>query len=428
MSTPDATQSTTPAAAHPTPPSPAQPSPAQPSPVPPSASGVAAIVARHPVGVALALLAAALALCLLGYLALAVPGSWFPSAASRTWAATEFALTRGVGVIHDGELVVQAPDATGTVLVTLNTDFRSSDYRAIAWIATGVPDDADVRLLWRTDYAPAKLNSAPVAIAAGRLRPLTLAGDPAWVGRITGLALSVRGALAQPVRLRGVAAKPLGAPEILGDRYREWTAFEGWSGTSITLVTGGADIQNLPLPALLAAAMALAALVAFVALRGRARAAFPMLAASMFVAAWLLLDARWTWDLVRQVRDTGERYAGKDWRERHLAAEDGSLFAFVDKAKAKLPATPARVFVAADAHYFRNRGAYHLYPHNVWFDPYANTFPPANVLRPGDYVVVYQRRGMQFDPGARRLRWDGGPPLDAELLLAESGGALFRIR
>lgn len=413
---------------------PSSPAPRSPEPSSPpgvaigAATGVGAIAARHPIGVALTLFAAALAACLLGYLALAVPGSWFPGTATRTWAATDLALTRGAGAVRNGDLFIQSPDATGTVLVALNTDFRSRDYRAIAWIAADVPEDADVRLLWRTDYAPTRLNSAPVEIAAGRLRPLTLAGDPAWVGRVSGLALSVRGALPQPIRIRSVVAKPLGAAEVLGDRFREWTGFEGWSGASITSVTGGADLQSLPLPALLFAAIALASSVGFVAMRGRARAALPLLFASMFVAAWMLLDVRWTWDLVRQVRETGERYAGKDWRERHLAAEDGPLFAFVDKAKAKLPATPARVFVAADAQYFRSRGAYHLYPHNVWFDPYANKLPPANVLRPGDYVAAYQRRGMQFDPGAQRLRWDGGPPVDAELLLAESGGALFRIR
>lgn len=386
------------------------------------------LVDRHPIGVALALLGAALAACMLGYLSLAVPGPWFPGAAPRAWSVAELSLSRGAGGIRDGELVIHAPDATGTTLVTLNTDFRSSDYRAIAWVAVDIPDDADVRLLWRTDYAPARLNSSPVAVAAGRLRPLVVAGDPEWVGRITGLALTIRGAIAQPIRIRGVAARPLGAPELLADRFREWTAPEGWSGASINSVTGGADIQNLPLPALLAAAVAMAALLAFVVTRGAARSRLPLLVATSFIVAWMLLDARWAWDLARQARDTGQRYAGKDWRERHLAAEDGPLFAFIEKVRTQLPATPARVFVAADAHYFRSRGAYHLYPHNVYFDPYANTFPPGARLRPGDYVVVYQRRGMQFDPGAKRLRWDGGAPVAADMLLAEGGGALFRIR
>jgi hypothetical protein len=84
--------------------------------------------------------------------------------------------------------------------------------------------------------------------------------------------------------------------------------------------------------------------------------------------------------------------------------------------------------MVADAHYYRGRGAYHLYPHNVHFDPNQNVIPPSSMMRPGDYFVVYQRQGVQFDPGAQLLRWDGGTPVAAELLLSEPGAALFRIR
>ena len=42
-------------------------------------------------------------------------------------------------------------------------------------------------------------------------------------------------------------------------------------------------------------------------------------------------------------------------------------------------------------------------------------------------MVVYQRRGVQYDAAAKSLRWEGGPPIAAELLFAESGAALFRI-
>ena len=84
--------------------------------------------------------------------------------------------------------------------------------------------------------------------------------------------------------------------------------------------------------------------------------------------------------------------------------------------------------MAADATYFRGRGAYHLYPHDVLFEPYVNAMPPRARLRPGDYLVVYQRRGVQYDPGAQHLRWDGGEPISAELIVSEPGAALFRIR
>jgi hypothetical protein len=63
----------------------------------------------------------------------------------------------------------------------------------------------------------------------------------------------------------------------------------------------------------------------------------------------------------------------------------------------------------------------------VFYDPTGNTMPPASAVRAGDFMVVYHRKGVQYDAALQRLRWDGGPPLAAELLLTQSGGALFRI-
>jgi hypothetical protein len=383
----------------------------------------------HPYREALGFLAAALVLCVLGYLAVAVPGPWFPAASPIGFTADRLQLARGAGGLQSGELVVTAADATGTTLVTLNTDFRSSDHRAIAWSASGLTAQTTAWLIWRTDYAPAKLNSVPLTVASGQLLPALLAADPDWVGRITGLALTLRGPLPQPVRIRGVAAKPMGAIELTRDRVREWLAFEGFTGASINGVTGGADVQDLPLPVLLATAVAVAALAWFGLARARRRLpALPAVLAILFVAAWLAQDARWSWDLARQALKSARLYAGKDLRARHLAAEDGALYAFIEDVRAKLPSTPARVYVVADEQYFRARGAYHLYPHNVHFEPYRNTIPARSRLRPGDYFVVYRRRGVQFDPDAQRLRWDGGEPVAAELLLSEPGAALFRIR
>jgi hypothetical protein len=99
----------------------------------------------------------------------------------------------------------------------------------------------------------------------------------------------------------------------------------------------------------------------------------------------------------------------------------------MEKVRAKLPVTPARVIVVADLEYLRGRGAYHLYPHNVYFDPRRNTMPAATALKAGDYLVVFQRRGVQYDPEHKRLRWDGGEPVTAEILEVGPGAALFRI-
>jgi hypothetical protein len=58
-------------------------------------------------------------------------------------------------------------------------------------------------------------------------------------------ALAIQGPLSETVRIRGVIAKPMGALELLVDRFREWTAFEGWSGTSINTLSGGAGNDTI---------------------------------------------------------------------------------------------------------------------------------------------------------------------------------------
>ena len=392
-------------------------------------SGAASAPVRGPLRTALLLFAAAIALCLLGYLMLSVPASWFPAATPKALFARDLAITRGEGNRVVDDLVVTATDATGTAVVSANTDFHSADYPVVAWVAIDLADNADVRLLWRSDYASAKLNTVQLTVVSGRLLPVALARNPAWVGRIKGLALLIRGPLQQPVRIQGVLIKPMGALELMKDRAREWVAFEGWSGTSINAVAGGADLQDLPLPTLLAVAfvLAIAAWYGYGRWRGSVTA-LPIVIAALFVLSWGILDARWMFNLERQVVKTAAQYEGKDWHEQALAAEDGPLYAFIERARAKMPATPVRVFMVADAHYFRGRGAYHLYPHNVYYDPWQNTMPPSSMMRPGDFLVVYYRRGVQYDPAQQLLRWQGNAPIAADALLVEPGAALFRIR
>jgi hypothetical protein len=381
--------------------------------------------------VALGTLAAAAIVCLVGYLALAAPGAWIGGAAPMQWTASELALKRGTGELTHDRLVLTAPDPARTILVSVPTSLRSRDYLLIAWDVVGIPEGVEATLLWRNDYQPGRVFARSLAVESGRIAPLMVAREPNWIGRIDGLALLLRGPFTEPIIVRGAVAKPMTPTQVLADRAREWLAFEPWSGASINNLVGGADTQNLPLPVLVAAVAAIAALAYAALARWRLRALGPSLGvvvAAFFVGAWFIVDARWEWDLLRQANITRVQYAGKSWRDRHLAAEDGPLFAFIEKVRAKLPAPPARVFLVADTHYFRGRGAYHLYPYNVYIDPWSDTMPPPSALRPGDYFVVYHRKGVEYDAAKQLLRWDGLTPVAAELLFTDSGAALFRIR
>jgi hypothetical protein len=384
-----------------------------------------------PVKHTLLALAAAGSVVLLVYLAFAVPAGWFPSSPVKQWNVRDLALPRGTGGVVNNEFVVTGADATGQVYIAVITDLRARDYATIAWNARSVPANADVHFVWRTDYAPNKIFSRPVSVEAGQLLPVVVANDAGWLGRVTGIGLAIRGGLPQPIVISGVAAKPGGAVGVLRDRVGEWLAFEGWSGTSINTITGGDDVQPLSLPLFLALSIALAA-AATVAWRhfhpARRDASLAVAIAIMFVTSWFVLDARWTWNLARQARATVAQYGGKDWHGKHLAAEDGALFEFVEKARAELPAAPARVFVASEAAYSRERAAFHLYPHNVYANPQSNDLPSPDRIKLGDWMLVYQRRGVQFDPAAGKLRWDDGAPVSAQMKLRGEGAALFLIQ
>ena len=374
--------------------------------------------------------AASLLLLLAGYAAVNVPVAWFPEARIVQFPATDLNVTRGTASRTSRELLITATDENNTAVISLTASIRASDYAAIGWIAANVPDDADARLLWRSDYSPQKLNYRTIRVVSGRLQPTVVANDPGWIGHITGLALIIRAPLTQPIQIAGLEAKPMGAFEILRDRLGEWSALEGWTGTSINTVTGGADVQGLPLPLLIAAAIALGAglVIAWGAATHRGATPLPLLIAVLFIFGYAILDARWAANLSRQVAITQEQYGWKSWRDKHLAAPDGPLFAFIEKVRTYIPDDASRVFVASDANFFRGRAAYHLYPHNVYTDTFRNMLPAPSLFRPGDWIVVYQRHGVQYDAGTRQLRWDGQAPITADVKLVDAGAALFQVR
>jgi len=382
-------------------------------------------------GFAAAVLALAVTLLFVGYLMLAAPGKWFPDAKEITWSAADLALSRGSGKLGKNEWALSAPEATGTALLSVTTNFAARDFPVIAWNVDDLPETASAQLLWRTDYEPEKLQGVVLTMNAGHLLPVTMSGNSGWIGHVTGIALLIHGVSLSSVHIHGAAAKPSGIVEIARDRLREWTTFEGWTGASINTVVGGAESQDLPLPLLLAASVAITACGVWLYSRRRSERYPVTLAATiagLVIVAWAVLDARWVSNLARQVEVTRERYAGKSWREKHLAAEDGALFKFIESARAVLPPTPVRVFVAADADYFRDRAAYHLYPQNVMYDPYYDRLPLPAQLHRGDWLLVYRRRSVQYDPSQQRLRWDGNEPVTATLKLVQEGGALFEIQ
>ena len=150
--------------------------------------------------------------------------------------------------------------------------------------------------------------------------------------------------------------------------------------------------------------------------------------AAIVVVGWVVLDVRWLWSRVEQTQVTAEAFAGKSPRDKHLADIDGYVYAFAEQVIRRLPNTPSRVFVGADDHYFGGRLAYHLYPHNAYMNHDTGALPLVEQCKPGDYVVVFRRKGVVYDTANRTLSWDQQRAVPADILIAHQGSAAFRLR
>jgi hypothetical protein len=387
-------------------------------------------------GTLLLLFLASLLVCTLAYLAWTLPGAWFSSASIKTWSPQSITVSRGALVGIEPDRAHFSPEPSGLAVLMVNARFPARDYPVLDWNISGLPDGTVAKLLWRTDYAPNTQRQMGLEVENGRLLPVMVAHESGWFGNVLGFALALQLPTPQPFTVVNLRAHPMDALETLGLRIKEWNRFAGWRGTSIYQLE---DPGTIPLPALIIAAFALLFLgAATLLLWRRWRDRYLDLPRTMprywlysgmalLCMGWMVLDARWTTQLAQQATQTWQTYGSKDWTQKHLAAEDSALFAFVEKARAELPESHVRIFIMAEIAYLRSRAAYHLYPNHVFYDLHSAQPPDARFLRPGDYLLVFQQRGVQYDAAKKKIRLPSGAEFSADAKIIGAGSALFEL-
>ena len=366
----------------------------------------------------------------LAYLYFATPGPFFGGNSTQNFTGERLTASRGVGRVSGKNFVILATDASDLAIVSLNIPaLRAAEFRRVRWFLSDVQDDIALALLWRTNQAPGKVNSVPLTLYKKRAQALLTPGEQNWDGDIEGLALAVRGKLRGPLTIGGVSVDPMSAAATIDDLADDWFTFTPWNGLSINTAFGGQQEQALWLP-IVVVVVALTALGLCALWRRRpavATPSFSLLVVGIIVAAWIALDARWLWLRLQQTHATGALFSGKSQREKHISDIDGYVFAFAEQVRARVPNGTARIYVAADDHYFGARMAYHLYPNNVYVDHVTGALPPSAQCKPGEYVVIFRRQGVRYDTALQLLSWDDQPPLHAQVVLAHLGNAMFKL-
>ncbi|AHF00133.1 hypothetical protein [Thioalkalivibrio paradoxus] len=252
---------------------------------------------------------------------------------------------------------------------------------------------------WVSSLDPDRVHTVPLGPENTLSYRARLDEHPDWRGQIQGLALMMLGPPNTYVNVQQLMLEPVSVPFVQGLRLMlgNWAEFEGWGGYSVNYIQGGARPGALLSPVVFAAFWVTSSILVYVlwsiAARRRVRLA-PLLI--IVLLGWVALDLRWQVDLLQQLERTHDRYAGKTWEEKRRAAEDGSLYEFVEALKTHLGIDPVRVFVVNDRDYTYSslRAKYHLLPHNA-----DNQLPLLEELADDDYLLVF--RGVDRVRAAR---------------------------
>ncbi|MEM1412439.1 MAG: hypothetical protein AAGH19_08770 [Pseudomonadota bacterium] len=222
----------------------------------------------------------------------------------------------------------------------------------------------------------------------------------------------------------------------LGLIPEEWTEFDTWGQRSGNWLPGGAYDPIVSVTGTVLVAMLLATAVAWLML-GRQALWAPLFV--MLGAGWLLLDARWGWDRLRQADLSLAWLERLSVEERLADGELGVYFDYLEALRADHFGTkPVKILVLKHNgvnEYYRLRAKYQLLPHS---SAVMSMPQRARDLRRVDYVLVLGNLAEQVDRTGnpindrfwRRLGMHGDRYAthrsQLELIQSNEQGVLFR--
>jgi len=348
----------------------------------------------------------------------------------QDWPAGELTVKRGEAV-RLGDRIELTLDAAGFAAITFPSQGLSAGAYPFVNIRTaGDLKGVSLMLLWRGVKDSARGYAGYTIPQPGRDSLwISMQRVPEWTGELAGLGLGFKGRPGQTVVIRGVTLAPPVLSAFLRAAYDEWTAFQPWQQSSINMYSGVGVAPPLLFPAPTFAALLGLSLLVYGLLWFFQRRDIPFdwrVPSALAVVCWLALDLPWQGRLWTQLQDTYRQFAGLTQRQKHLAAPDGALFAFMDRMKSAIHDPDARLFLATGGDYTGVRGAYHLLPSNVYWHRFGPELPNPQYIHPGDYIILFQSRQVHLDRNDNLLLWPKDHKLKVETILLERQGGLFK--
>lgn len=329
---------------------------------------------------------------LLGYLLLKLPSD---QGKAIVFNPEEMGIVVGGGHVENGIGKVTTY-RNNIAIVSSGPISVAADSLSLLRVDTGGENRRAAGFFWRRGSASSDVDSIPVADRG--IQIMDLSSSPAWTGQITELGLIFYNDEDRAAEIYELALLPRTLGSSLSTVWNDWTHFERWSQVSSNWIAGGVRNPTISLYLfVLAGLLVLLGVYWFVA--GSA-SRYLSLALACCLTAWIVLDLRWTVNLITQANATIASSPTDDTLSYMNGGEDREVAKFVQSARALMPETATRVLIFAvkpEMRFHMLRAKYHLLPHAAYVHEAGISSIP---VKPVDYIL--RINPIFLEPGAKR--------------------------
>jgi hypothetical protein len=350
------------------------------------------------------------------------------------WNASNAPAELGAATFNDGKLLIEL-NRVGVGSTSLSIGGIEAAAYPFLHLALDKPsNNLRVLISWKTSEK--EHNSHTYRLENKSTNSLWLATSefPGWTGHIKTLRLVFFGRSGETVRVRDFSIFPTSPSRQLQAIVSDLTSYVPWKRAAMNSHTGVTKVSSF-YPAPLMAAYLILSLLSYGLLLLLFRATLKFnwsVVALLFLTCWISLDLVWQNQLLRQLADTYREFSGKSSQEKLAVGPDAQLYNFAAQVKPLLETKDARIFVDSGDKYRGQRGAYFLYPFNVyWREPFftfPHTLPHRDLMHSGDYIVLIKPTELGFNLESNELFLPHRMPMSAELIFSDHTGTVVRLK
>ena len=348
-----------------------------------------------------------------------------------TWSADTTHAASGNGTITTEGLELELGEAGRAVFALPIPQLDSDKYPSLHLGFADRPVNINLLVLWRTAATGEEVHVYRVPVDLRKSQWLATREMPGWTGSITSLGLVIIGPPGERITLTDASVFPASLMQQLKTLASDWTKFAAWQHHSINFHSGVSSNASSVYPVPVAIAILALGLIFYrllLLVLGPTASFDWRVVAGIFLTCWISLDLLWQGKLLTQLGKTYDTFYGRDTPEQLAVGPDAELISFVAGINQQLASTDARIFVSSADDYLGMRGAYYLYPGNVYWKRHGQELPNLKYLHSGDYVVVIEPADTRFDSLTQNLLIPGNRSLGVEPLLSHPMGKLFRVK